>query len=172
MASLSFHVAGGAVVLLATAACARGGDGSRLNASWTGSDTGEISASPTAIWCPVASRLEVKAEREDVGFGLVLYPRGDLQAGDYRVFDPGIDTVHRPGASGAARWFSEREIMGFQTDSGSVGLTRNNGRVALTFRFRMRSLDGKDIIRAAGQATGLIPGACPVDSVPNTAPTQ
>jgi hypothetical protein len=160
------------VVLLAATGCGGGSDGARLTASWTGSDTGRLAAPATAIWCPVASRLEVKAVRQDVGFGLVVYPRSDLAVGDYPAFDPGIDSVLRPGASGAARWYSEQEIVGYQSDSGSVGLTRSGDRLQLRFGFRMRSLEGKDTIRATGKATGLVPGPCPADSVPNATPTQ
>ena len=159
-------------LLLWAAACGKVGSAPRLAADWVGSDTGRISASPTASWCPVAGRLEVKAARGDTGFGLVLYPVSDLAAGTYPAFDPGVDTVHRPGATGAARWFTERDVVGYQSDSGSVELTRENDRLQLRFGLRLRRLNGAATVVAEGRATGLEPGSCPADSVPNAAPTQ
>lgn len=172
MASIPFRAVCGAAVVLAAAGCAKGRGGPRLTASWSGSDTGKVSVAPTVIWCPVASRLEVKGVREDVGFGLVLYPQSELAAGDYPAFDPGLDSVRRPGSSGAARWFTQQEIIGYQSDSGSVALNKSTDGVQLKFRFRLRSLNGKDTIRATGAANDLVPGACPADSVPNPAPKQ
>jgi hypothetical protein len=107
-----------------------------------------------------------------VGFGLVLYSLSALAAGDYPAFDPGIDSARRPGASAAARWFTEQQIVGYQSDSGSAALTRNGDQLRLSFGFRMRSLGGQDTIRAAGVAADLVPGRCLTDSVPNAAPTQ
>jgi len=159
-------------LLLWASACDKVGVGPRLTADWIGSDTGRISASATASWCPVAGRLEVKAARGDTGLGLVLYPVSDLAAGTYPAFDPGVDTVHRPGATGAARWFTDRDMVGYQSDSGSVELTREDDRLQLRFGFRLRRLDGEATVVAEGRATGLDPGPCPADSVPNSAPTQ
>jgi hypothetical protein len=159
-------------LLLSATACEKVDRGPRLTATWTGADTGKISARAAASWCPVAGRLEVNAVHGDVGFGLVLYPVSDLAAGAYPAFDPGIDSAHRPGASAAARWFTEQNIVGYQSDSGSVELTRQDDRLQLKFGFRLRSLDGKDTLVAEGRAARLVPGACPADSVPNAAPVQ
>jgi hypothetical protein len=159
-------------LLLWVAGCGRVSSGPRLTADWVGSDTGRISAAATASWCPVAGRLEVIARRGDTGFGLVLYPVSDLAAGSYPAFDPGVDTVRRPGATAAVRWFTERQVFGFQSDSGSVELTRVDDRLQLRFGFRLRRLDGERTMIAVGRAMALVPDSCPADSVPNTAPTQ
>jgi hypothetical protein len=160
----------GAVLL--TAGCGHSGGGPYLSASWTGSDTGRIAARAVASWCPVANRLEVKAVQEDVGFALAIYPEKDLASGEFPVFDPGIDTVHRPGAAGVTRWFTEKQLQGYQSDSGGVTLARSGDKLQLQFRLRMRSLGGEGTIRATGRATGLVPGSCPADSVPNASPRQ
>lgn len=131
-----------------------------------------FSAPASAAWCPVSGRLEVTAVREDMGFGLALYPLDSLAAGTYTAFDPGIDTASRPGVAGVARWFTERRVFGFQSDSGSLTLTRNGDRYEARFGLRLRSLDGGDTTRATGRATDLWPGACAADSVPGTAPKQ
>jgi hypothetical protein len=161
-----------AALLPWSAGCEKVAGGPRLNAAWIGSDTGKISAPAAASWCPVAGRLEVKAVKGDMGFGLVLYPVSDLAAGTYPAFDPGVDSVRRPGAAAAARWFTEQDIVGYQSDSGSVELTREDERLQLRFGFRLRSLDGEKIVVAEGRAASLEPGPCPADSVPNAAPIQ
>ena len=158
--------------LLWAAACEKVAIGPRLTAAWTGSDTGRINAAATASWCPVAGRLEVKAVRGDMGFGIVLYPVSDLAAGSYPGFDPGLDSVHRPGAGAAVRWFTEQDVRGFQSDSGAVELTRKDNRLELRFGFRLRSLAGEDTLVAEGRAARLEAGPCAVDSVPNAAPRQ
>jgi hypothetical protein len=160
-----------AALLLWAMACSKVGGGRWLTARWIGSDTGRISAPATASWCPLAGRLEVKAVSGDLGFGLVLYPVGDLAAGSYPAFDPGIDSVHRPGASAALRWYTQQLVVGFQSDSGSVQLTGKD-LLDLRFGFRLRSLDGKDTLVTQGRAANLQRGTCPADSVPNAAPTQ
>jgi hypothetical protein len=152
--------------------CEKVARGPRLNAAWTGSDTGRISAPAAASWCPVAGRLEVKAVKGDMGFGLVLYPVSDLVAGTYPAFDPGADSVRRPGAAGAARWFTNHDVVGYQSDSGSVELTRKDERLQLRFGFRLRSLNGEDTVVAEGRAASLEPGPCLADSVPIAAPIQ
>jgi len=159
-------------LLLWAVACGEVGGGRWLTARWIGSEPGRLSAPATASWCPVAGRLDVRAVRGDLGIGLVLYPVGDIATGSYPAFDPGIDSVHRPGAGAAIRWFTEHEVVGFQSDSGSVELTRTDDVLLLRFGFRLRSLNGKDTVVAQGRVASLPLGPCPADSVPNAAPTQ
>ncbi|HXW96080.1 MAG TPA: hypothetical protein VEI47_00740 [Gemmatimonadales bacterium] len=159
------------VIVLATA-CGKGGGGSQLKVSWTGSDTTSISVTPTVAWCPVANRLEVRAITDDQGFGLVLYPQGELAPGEYPIFDPATDTIRRPGGTAAARRFTQREVLGFESDSGAIELTRAAGLLQLRFGVRMIRPSSRDTIRAEGEANGLRPSACPGDSVPNGSPKQ
>jgi hypothetical protein len=126
----------------------------------------------STAWCPGAGRLEVTSINEDMGFGLVIYPVDSLVAGAYRAFDPGIDSVRRPGAAGVARWFNEQRVTGLQSDSGMLKLTRNGDAFDASFGFRLRAIDGSDTTRLTGRAVGLRPGPCTVDSLPGTAPKQ
>lgn len=157
--------------LAVAAGCSNAEQGPRLAVSWTGTDTGKLVAPMSVQWCPGPARLEVMAIREDLGFGLSVYPVEALESGEYPAFDPGVDTIRRPAASGAARWFTEQEILGFQSDSGQVEVTRTGDRVSFRFGLRLRSLSGKDTVRATGETTSLVPGSCQNDSVPPSPPT-
>ena len=173
-----------ACLTLSLGACHTGSEGGRLEASWIGADTGHFAAPAKAEWCRVAGRLEVTAVQGDVGFGLALYPAGELVDGEYPVvdsaaesvavsdIDSGTDSIVRPSASGAYRKFPEQRVAGFLGDSGSVVLAHQGGRVELGFRFRMPSVEGKDTIEAKGTAAGLVPGDCLSDSIPNSSPVQ
>ena len=177
-----------AFLILSLAGCHAEPRGGRLEASWIGSDSGHFAAPAKAAWCPVAGRLEVTAIQEDAGFGIALYPAGELVDGEYPVIDSaadsvtdsvavsppdsGTDSIARPSASGAYRNFTEQVVAGFQGDSGSVSVTHKGGRVELSFLFRMASTEGKDTIEAKGSATGLLPGDCPSDSIPKNSPVQ
>jgi hypothetical protein len=126
----------------------------------------------------------VTAIQGDAGFGLALYPLGELIDGEYPVADSGSDSAAvspadsgvasrvRPSVSGAYREFTEQKVVGFRGDSGSLSLAHNGSRVELGFLFRMRSIEGEDTIEAKGTAIGLVPGDCPNDSIPNSSPVQ
>jgi hypothetical protein len=146
------------------------GQGS-LSASWIGSDTGKIAARPRAAWCPDARRLELFAEKGDQGLGLVLYPAGELQPGSYPVFDPRADSLRRPGVAAAVRWFTERSMAAYQSDSGGLELERAGSELAGSFGIRMRGLVEGRAVRLTGRFSGVKPGPCPPsDSV--TAPAH
>jgi hypothetical protein len=170
-------VRGAALAALAMA-CDRRSAGGRIEVTYLrvdqekSKDPQSFSGPARAAWCPGAHRLEVTAVNEDMGFGLVIYPQDSLVTGRYPGFDPGIDTVSRPGAAGVARWFTEQRVLGLQSDSGALRLTRNGDRFDISFGFRLRALDGSDTTRASGRALGLRPGPCAVDSLPGTAPKQ
>jgi hypothetical protein len=140
-----------------------------LSASWLGADTGTLTASPRAVWCPDSARLEVMAVEGDAGLGLAIYPVAELRPGRYDAFDPDADSIHRPGVTAAARWFTEKAIAAYRTDSGGLDLTRNGPALGATFRFRMRSAFGLDTtarLRLTGRFDGVVPSPCPADSVP------
>ena len=91
--------------------------------------------------------------RQDQGFGLVLYPVGELAPGSYPAFDPGIDTVQRPGVSAAARWFTDQDMAGFQSDSGSLELQRSGDR--LRRQLRVPAAFAQHRGHAAGERAGF-----------------
>lgn len=163
------------VMAVTLAACDRARPGPRFTVEWVASDSGHggtFDAPATARWCAVAERLEVQAIRDDRAFGLVVYPESVLVPGEYAVFDPGVDTVHRPSAVAAARWFTDQSVAGFQSDSGVVEILEAGPTVRMRFGLRLRSLTGQDTLRAEGQAVRLAPEGCPADSVPTSAPAQ
>jgi hypothetical protein len=168
---------GAALLVAAVGGCNRASSGGRIEVTYTideekSKDPRAYSGPARAFWCPGAGRLEVMSVNEDMGFGLVLYPEDSLVAGNYPSFDPGIDSVRRPGAAGVARWYTEQRIVGLQSDSGMLKLVRDGAKYDATFGFRLRSLDASDTTRVTGRASGLVPGACPADSLPSTAPKQ
>ncbi len=158
-------------IVLWLSGCEQSGTGPRIEAAWTGTDTGAIAASARVAWCPAGARLEVMAIRADQGFGLVLFPAGDsLSAGAFQSFDPGIDTAVRPGVAAAARWFTDERMAAFQSDSGTLELARTGSGYDARFGFRLRGLDGEDTLLVTGRATGLVADTpCPADSVPISA---
>jgi len=162
-----------AVLAMALAACDNTTTGPHVNASWTGSDTVRFTARAKVFWCPVARRLEVLAIRDDdLGFGLVLFPAGELEPGEFPAVDPGADTVTRPGVAAAARKFTETSILALQSDSGRLVLTRQGESFGAQFGFRLKSPDEANTVVVTGEATGLVPGPCIADSVPAAAPMQ
>ncbi len=176
---LLLQAASTALALLA-AGCGHSGGGGRIEVTYQQDnpvkekikDPDHYAGAARGAWCPVARRLEVTSSHDDMGFGLVVYPVDSLVAGTYDGFDPGIDTAVRPAAAGVARWFTDQRIIGLQSDSGGLTLTRDGERYDATFAFRLRSLDGYDTTRVTGRMTGIRSGPCPVDSVPGTAPKQ
>jgi hypothetical protein len=146
------------------AGCARGG-GPALQASWVGKDTGQIAGTPGVRWCPVAGRLEITLVDKDRGLGLALYPEGSAPvAATYTGFDPSGPPGPRPGASAALRWFNERFVAGYQSDSGELVASGDSLRFSGRFSFAMRSVQDKESLRLSGRFHDLRAGACPADS--------
>ena len=163
----------GAVAL--TGACAgaprrAAGTSATLEATWSGPDTlaGTLSAPARGGWCAGAGRLEVLATKDDHAVGLAIFPVESPEAGAYTVFDPGIDTARRPAVAGAARWYTDAAIVGYQSDSGQLTLSRDAaGALGAAFGFRLVDLTREDTIRLTGTLAGFVPGPCPDDSLPN-----
>ncbi len=160
--------------------CACRGDGTgpdtgrgSFSASWVGSDSGKVSARPKAVFCSDGNNLVLTAIHHDAGVGLALYPQEELAGGDYDVFDPAVDTVKRPGMSGAVRWFTERDIPSYQSDWGTLNLAVKSGTVSGGFVMHMRKVGSdSDTIILTGKFTGVVPAACPADSVSHSGPAK
>ena len=163
----------GAAALLGACSSSGGkqaGPSGTLTASWSGPDTlaGQLAAPARAGWCAGTGRLEVLATKDDQAVGLAIFPAESLEPGEYAVFDPGIDTARRPAVAGAARWYTDAAIVGYQSDSGRFTLSRDaTGGLGAEFGFRLVDLTREDTIRLTGTMTGLVPGPCPDDSLPN-----
>lgn len=159
-------------VLLAAVACSRPSQGeapgARLEADWTGSDTGRIMASATAEWCDSLGVLEIRALRGDSGLALALYPAGAVRADSYPVRRPEAADSAPPGGAVAMRWFAETAIKGFQGDSGAIVLERADQRISGRFHASLRSvndsmrLDLRGVfrdLRVVPAARGCVSGA-------------
>lgn len=159
------------LLVLTMVACRGDGTGPEsgkgsFTASWVGADSGKLSARPKAIFCSDGNNLVLTAIHNDAGVGLALYPQEELAGGDYDAFDPSIDTVRRPGMSGAIRWFSERDIPSYQSDWGTMNLAVKSGVVSGAFVMHMRKVGAdSDTIMLTGKFTGVVPTACSADSV-------
>lgn len=132
-----------------------------FSASWVGSDTGKLSAAPRAVFCADGNHLEILATKGDQGVGLAIYPQAELADGNYEGFDPGVDTVTRPGVTAAARWFTEREIAAFQSDWGTLKLRKKGEAYSGGFAMHLRKVGADtDTIVLNGHFSGVVPGPC------------
>lgn len=140
-----------------------------FSVSWVGSDTGKLSAAPRAAFCTDGNHLEILASRGDLGVGLAIYPQAEPGEGIYQGFDPGVDTVTRPGVTAAARWFTEREIKAFQSDRGTLNLTRRGESFSGDFAMHLRKVGADtDTIVLSGRFSGVMPGPCAADTTADT----
>ncbi len=129
----------------------------RLEARWTGPDTGQVSAPATAEWCPERRVLEIRAVFGDTGLAMVLYPLDTIDADTYRVVPPaGADSL-APSAAVALRLFSPTAIKGYQGDSGNVVLKRSgSGELAGTVDARSRSVLNGELLRITGKFRDIV----------------
>lgn len=132
-------------VLLLAAACSRSsasdGAAARLEADWTGADTGRIATRATAEWCDSLGLLEIRALQGDSGLALALYPGGPVRPDSYPVRPPDAADSAPPAGAVALRWFAETAIKGFQGDSGAIVLERAGGRIAGRFHAALQSVN-------------------------------
>jgi hypothetical protein len=168
-----------AISLLATAAvlACGGRDGSSGNGEftveWLGADTGGISTAPVSAWCRGDTVLKVIATRGEDGVGVAVFPAAEPEPGSYPIFDPVADSVRsRPGAFIGSRWLDDKSVVAYQSDSGSVVLTREATGLAGTFTVRMHGVNSSDTIRMTGHFGGVTPGPCPTDPTPPRAAGQ
>ena len=130
--------------------------GARLEAEWTGADSGTFAAPATAEWCDTLNLLEIRGVHGDTGVGLAIYPGERVQGGTFPVVRPGPGDSVRPSARVAVRWFGELAIRGFQGDSGAVVLTRNrDGTVGGRIDATARSVTDTGRLTVRGRFHGL-----------------
>ena len=128
-----------------------------LEARWTGSDSGRLSAPATAEWCSERRLLEIRAMQGDTGFAMVLYPLDTVEADTYRVVPPeGADSM-APSAALALRVFSPSAIKGYQGDSGTVVLQRSrSGELSGIMEARSRPVLRTEPINISGKFSDLV----------------
>jgi hypothetical protein len=145
----------GLAVLLMLAACNgpaghKPGTG-RLEAHWTGSDTGKISVTARAEWCGRDRFLEIRGVRGDTGLALALFPQDTIVPGRYQVRTLPVADSTRPAAGVGLRLFAQTAIKGFQGDSGSVQLRHSSpGVFSGEIEARARSVSGIQRVHLTG----------------------
>lgn len=143
------------LVMSALLACAgkrdSGPRGPWLEAAWTGSDSGRISAPAVAEWCDSLGVLEIRALQGDSGLALAIYSVSQPPAGRYRVGSPQRTDSAPPGAAVALRWFAETAIKGFRGERGEVQLQRStSGVLAGSFDAHLTAVTGTDRLHLRG----------------------
>jgi hypothetical protein len=124
----------------------------RLDAGWTGADSGTISAHAAAEWCADRLLLEIRAIQGETGLAMALYPVDTIVSDSYPVVEPTRADSARPSASVALRLFSQTAIEGYQGDSGMVLLERSSsGRLSGSLTARARSVLKGERIRLRGR---------------------
>lgn len=151
------------VVLSLMAACAKWESpqtqAGRLEAGWTGADSGrtgadssKISAPAAAEWCADRRLLEIRAIQGETGLAIALYPLDTIVSDSYPVVEPTRADSARPSASVALRLFSQTAIEGYQGDSGTVLLERSSsGQLSGSLTARARSVPNGERIRLRGK---------------------
>jgi hypothetical protein len=123
----------------------------KLEAQWTGSDTGKISVTAKAEWCARDRFLEIRAVRGDTGLALALFPRDTIVPGRYQVRPLPMADSARPAAGVGLRLFAQTAIKGFQGDSGTVQLRRSTpGVFSGEIAARARSVSGVQRVHLTG----------------------
>jgi hypothetical protein len=124
----------------------------RLEARWTGADSGKVSAPAAAEWCANRRLLEIRAIQGDTGLAVALYAVDTIVSDSYRVVEPARADSAPPSAGVALRLFSQTAIKGFQGDSGTVVLERSrSGRLSGSLAARARSVLNGEQIRLSGK---------------------
>jgi hypothetical protein len=137
-----------------------------MDVSWTGADTGKLSAPAVAEWCDSLRLLELRAIKGDTGIALLFYPADSAVApGEFRMVSPHEANERRPSAALALRWFAETSIRGFRAESGSVSLERLGASGAAgKFTGHLRSATEGSRLTITGSFHGLTvtpaPGEC------------
>lgn len=126
--------------------------GGRLDAQWTGADSGKISAQATAEWCNDRLWLEIRAIQGDTGLAMALYPVDSIVSDSYPVVEPTQADSARPSASVGLRLFSPTAVKGYRGDSGAVLLvTSGSGQLSGRLTARALAVPGGEQIRLSAK---------------------
>jgi hypothetical protein len=144
------------ICLLGACVLPDGAAGGRLEAHWTGADTGKISGPAIAQWCHIRRLLEIRTIQGDTGVALALYPAESVSSGTYRVVDPPKAESLPPAAGVAVRWFAVNAVKGFQGESGTVVLEQSkSGKLSGTVTAAARSVADTQRIAITGKFQSL-----------------
>jgi hypothetical protein len=136
-----------------------------LSVTWKGSHTGRFAAAASATWCPADTSLEVLATRGDTGVGIALVPADSLRAAQHPTASPATNATWRPLSLAAVRWYTEAQILAFESTSGVVQVTTvGAGTLSGTIDVRLRIPAGRDTLHLVGSFDRLpihpAKGAC------------
>lgn len=124
----------------------------RLEAEWSGADTGKISAQATAEWCADRLWLEIRAIRGDTGLAMALYPVDSIVSDSYPVAEPTRADSVRPAASVGLRLFSATAVKGYRGDSGAVLLVAaGSGQLSGRLRASALATSSADRVTISGK---------------------
>lgn len=147
-------------ILYLSVACGRSSPdrrASRVDASWSGTDSGRIVARASSEWCAERRLLEIRAIQGDTALAMVLYVVDSIEPDTYRIVQPeAADTSPRTAAV-ALRVFSSNTVQGYQGDSGSVVLDRStSGMLSGSVEARARSVVNGQLLRISGRIRDLV----------------
>ena len=149
-----------ALALSVTVACtgsSQSAIGGRLEARWTGADTGKMAAPSSAEWCPDPRVLEIRAVQGDTGLAVALYPLDTIEADTYRVVHPEARDSGTASAGVALRLFASNAVQGYQGDSGNVVLQQSkSGALSGTLEARARSVVNGQQLRVSGKFQDVV----------------
>lgn len=129
----------------------------RVDATWTGADSGRIGTRAASEWCPEGRLLEIRAIQGDTGLAVVIYPVDTIEPDTYRVVLPESASTRPPSAAVALRVFSSNAVQGYQGDSGSVVLDySNSGALSGTIEARARSAVNGQLLTISGRLSDLV----------------
>lgn len=116
------------LVALSLAGCGIvGGGNAKLEAIWTGSDKGRLTASASGLWCRDARIAEITALHGDTGVSVLIHPAESLVAGRYPIVEPGSARASAPAAALALRLLGSTTVVGYRSESGALTLERVAG---------------------------------------------
>jgi hypothetical protein len=127
-----------------------------MEAHWTGGDTGSLRAAATARWCAERRFGEVLSVSGDTGIAVAIRHADSLAPGRYGAVLPDSADTAAASSTIALRFLGRTSVNGYQSDSGSVTLQRNNaGRLGVDFDVRARVVGAVGRIRLRGRAAGV-----------------
>ena len=128
----------------------------RLEAAWTGADSGAVRSPATARWCPEGRFAEVVGASGDTGVAVALRQIDSLAPGRFSAVLPDSADTLAPSATVALRFLSRTTITGYRSDSGAVTVTRGaDGLLGVAFAVRARVPEAAARISLHGRAGGL-----------------
>lgn len=142
-----------------------GCQGSSVELSWTGADTGAVILPATATRCG-AGPVELVAMSGDTGIGIVIHGAVPLEPGRYPLTGPNEAASSPPAAALAARWPDSTDLYAWRSMDGSLELS-SGGKLGGTFAGRAeRWGGGTGEIEITGTLAGIRVGPCPAEAPP------